>query len=145
MQMPRAIGFWALRKTFRVHSHEHEHDGTRHLHLYTHLHGHGHDQPAAHAHHTHAALGIGILHGLAGSSHFLAVLPLLALPSRSSAVAYLTAFALGTVASMATFSTLMGLIAQRSSRNGLQVYRALMCACSVAAISVGCYWLLSGI
>jgi len=167
-----AIGIWALRKAFRVHSHEHEHDGTRHMHLHTHvhlggtsstsphssdthwtssasphLHGsvtsppHSHDHPSAHAHHTHAALGIGILHGLAGSSHFLAVLPSLALPTRSQAISYLTAFALGTIFSMATFSTIMGLAAQRFQQSSLRIYRGLMCACSVAAMGVGCFWL----
>jgi cytochrome c biogenesis protein CcdA len=137
-----AIGAWALRKTFRVHAHEHEHDGERHLHLHTHVHKQSHSQPAAHAHHTHTALGIGILHGLAGSSHFLAVLPLLALPTRAQAVGYLIAFALGTVVSMATFSTMMGLVAQRFQGKSLKVYRALMCTCSTAAIAVGCFWLL---
>src|SRR5262249_44727502 len=137
------IGAWALRKAFRVHAHEHEHDGERHLHLHTHIHKQAHDQPAAHAHHTHAALGIGILHGLAGSSHFLAVLPLLALPSKTQAVGYLTAFAFGTVVSMATFSTVMGLLAQRFAQNGVKLYRGLMCLCSFAAIAVGCFWLIS--
>jgi len=138
-----AIGAWALRRAFRVHAHEHEHDGERHLHLHTHVHGRGHDQPAAHAHHTHAALGIGILHGLAGSSHFLAVLPMLAMPTRVEAIGYLLAFAVGTVVSMATFSTMMGLLTQRLARSGLRVYRGLMCACSVAAMGVGVFWLMS--
>src|SRR5580765_2916965 len=93
------IGAWALRKALRVHAHEHEHDGERHLHLHTHVHQKDHNQPTAHAHHTHAALGIGILHGLAGSSHFLAVLPLLALPTRTQAAGYLIAFAVGTILS----------------------------------------------
>jgi len=138
-----AIGIWALRKAFRVHSHEHEHEGSRHMHLHTHSHGqaHAHDKPTAHAHHTHAALGIGVLHGLAGSSHFLAVLPSLALPTRPQAIAYLATFAIGTILSMATFSAIMGLVAQRFERNSLKVYRGLMCACSVAAMGVGCFWL----
>jgi ABC-type nickel/cobalt efflux system permease component RcnA len=153
-----AIGIWALRKAFRVHSHEHEHDGSRHMHLHAHVHplartsaasprtepsphSNLHDHPAAHAHHTHAALGIGILHGLAGSSHFLAVLPLLALPTRAQAIGYLTAFAIGTIFSMATFSTIMGLVAQRFARNSLHVYRGLMCACAASAMLVGSFWL----
>src|SRR5205823_15044364 len=99
------------------------------------------DHPSAHAHHTHAALGIGVLHGLAGSSHFLAVLPSLALPTRSQAITYLATFALGTILSMATFSTMMSIVAQRFERNSLKVYRGLMCACSIAAMAVGCFWL----
>jgi hypothetical protein len=135
-----AIGLWALRKALRVHSHEHEHDGSRHLHLHTHTHPISHDQPAAHGHHVHAAFGIGILHGLAGSSHFLAVLPVLALQTRLEAIGYLAAFAVGTIVSMATFSTMMGFLAGRFARNSVQVYRGLMCFCAGAAIVVGCLW-----
>src|SRR3954464_16026444 len=123
-----AIGLWALRKAFRVHAHEHEHDGDRHLHLHTHVPRQGHDRQEAHAHHTHAALGIGVLHGLAGSSHFLAVLPLLALPNHKLAICYMAGFAVGTILSMASFSAIMSLLADRFARSGLQIYRGLMCA-----------------
>lgn len=142
--MLMAIGAWALRKAFKVHAHEHEHDGDRHLHLHSHVHQREtHDKPAAHEGHTHAALGIGILHGLAGSSHFLAILPLLALPTKSQAIGYISAFAIGTILSMATFSTLMALLANRFKQSGLKIYRGLMCACSIAAIGIGCFWLLN--
>jgi sulfite exporter TauE/SafE len=138
-----AIGIWALRKAFRVHAHEHEHDGDRHVHLHSHVHRAAHDRPEAHAYHTHAAMGIGILHGLAGSSHFLAVLPLLALPTHSQAIAYMLAFAIGTIVSMASFSTVMGFLAQRFARSSVQIYRGLMCVCSVAALAVGTFWLVT--
>src|SRR2546421_12881247 len=84
-----AIGIWALRKALRIHVHEHEHQGDKHIHLHAHP-GHGsHEHAQAHQHHTHAAVGIGLLHGLAGSSHFLGVLPALAFPTRVDAIAYL--------------------------------------------------------
>src|SRR5438445_12754759 len=72
------IGLWGVRKALQntVHTHEHEHGGERHVHV------HAHSQKTHHAEsahrHTHAAFGIGILHGLAGSSHLLGILPLLA-------------------------------------------------------------------
>src|ERR1041385_6406125 len=77
------IGLWGLRKAFRnrVHTHEHEHDGDRHMHVHVHAHKAAHEHSGAHQH-THAAFGIGILHGLAGSSHFLGVLPMLALATK---------------------------------------------------------------
>src|SRR5262245_32887703 len=81
-----AIGFWALAKALRVHVHEHEHDGERHLHMHAHTHRISHAEPEAHHHHTHAAFGIGVLHGLAGSSHFLGVLPILVMPGRAMAI-----------------------------------------------------------
>jgi ABC-type nickel/cobalt efflux system permease component RcnA len=135
------IGFWAMRSALRVHAHEHEHDGDRHVHLHAHTHAESHDRPPAHQHHTHAAFGIGILHGLAGSSHFLGVLPILAFPTRTEALAYLAAFAAGTVASMATFSWVVGMIASRCEVHGARIYRGMMTLCAAMAMGVGCFWL----
>lgn len=136
------IGYWALRKALRIHAHEHEHDGERHVHLHAHAHKIAHEQPAAHQEHTHAAFGIGILHGLAGSSHFLGVLPVLWFPTRVQAIGYLTAFAVGTVLSMATFSWLIGLLTSRWADGSAKIYRSLMGACAASAIAVGCFWLV---
>lgn len=138
------IGFWGLRKAFqnKVHAHEHEHDGDRHVHV--HVHSHGHEPKKAGTHqHTHAAFGIGTLHGLAGSSHFLGVLPALAFPTRTQSVAYIVAFGVGTVASMATFSTAIGWVSTRCSLGGAKAYRGMMSACSVAALGVGVFWLFT--
>lgn len=135
------IGYWALRKALRIHAHEHEHDGDRHIHLHAHAQNLPHDQPAAHVH-THAALGIGILHGLAGSSHFVGVLAALAFPTNALAVAYLIAFGVGTVVSMATFSWLLGLLTSRWAGGSAKIYRRLMGVCAAGAMAVGCFWLV---
>jgi len=136
------IGLWALRKAFktRIHAHEHEHDGDRHVHFHTHAHRVAHEKQEAHQH-THAAFGIGILHGLAGSSHFLGVLPILAFPTKTQAIAYLAAFGAGTIISMAAFSWVMGVVALRWGSRSVRIYRGLMSACAVAAMAVGCFWL----
>jgi ABC-type nickel/cobalt efflux system permease component RcnA len=135
------IGFWALRKALRVHAHEHEHDGDRHVHLHAHTHAVPHEKPAAHLHHTHAAFGIGILHGLAGSSHFLGVLVAAAFPTLSQSVTYLVAFAVGTIASMAAFSSVIGALTVRYAGRSANIYRGLMSACAASAMAVGCFWL----
>jgi hypothetical protein len=136
------IGLWGLRKAFStaVHAHEHEHDGQRHVHVHVHTHKVPHQRTEAH-YHAHAAFGIGILHGLAGSSHFLGILPVLAFPTTAQAVTYLLAFGAGTVASMAAFSSVVGVLASRYSIGSGVAYRRLMSVCSVAAIGVGCFWL----
>jgi hypothetical protein len=136
------IGLWAIRKALRIHAHEHTHDGQRHLHIHAHPERHAAHTNAAHQHHTHAAFGIGVLHGLAGSSHFLGVLPILAFPSRAQALAYLLAFAGGTIVSMGVFSTMIGLLAARCAANSAKIYQGLMGACAALAIAVGCFWLL---
>ena len=135
------IGLWALRRALKqnVHTHEHEHDGDRHVHFHVHGHHTAHDEPSAHRH-THAAFAIGTVHGLAGSSHFLGVLPILALPNTTQAVAYLIAFGFGTVFAMALFSWGIGCVASRCAANGVRVYRGLMGFCAASAMAVGCFW-----
>jgi len=135
-----AIGIWALQKAFKVHAHAHEHDGTRHLHLHAHSQHGRHERHGAHQH-AHAAFGIGVLHGLAGSSHFLGVLPILAFPSTLHAASYLAAFAVGTILSMATFSSVVGLVAARYSKGNTNAYRGLMSLCAASALILGCVWL----
>jgi ABC-type nickel/cobalt efflux system permease component RcnA len=138
------IGLWALRRALRhnVHAHEHEHDGARHVHLHTHHHGHGRQNDGAHRH-AHTAFAVGILHGLAGSSHFLGVLPILAFPNRTQAIAFLLAFGVGTVISMASFSWVMGLITTRFAVGSVRVYRGLLGLSAVTAMAVGVFWLVA--
>jgi ABC-type nickel/cobalt efflux system permease component RcnA len=143
-----AIGFWSLREALKVevHTHEHEHDGQAHGHVHFHGPGHSHgptDASGPHAH-GHAAFGIGTLHGLAGSSHFLGVLPSLAFSSRWDSVAYLIAFAVGTVAAMAGFSAILGTVAARWTGAARGLYRGLLWTCASAALGVGTWWLFAG-
>jgi len=146
-----AIGVWGIRQATRqrVHVHEHQHDGRSHAHVHVHHRAanheapHAHGAPAAHLHvQTKAAFGVGILHGLAGSAHFLGILPALAFTARSSAVAYVAAFGLGTVAAMTVFAALIGWVAKRFSRSGARLYRGLLFLFGVAAIVVGVAWLV---
>jgi len=136
------IGLWALHQAFKnkIHAHEHQHDGEHHIHFHAHHHGHAPEKPSPHRH-THAAFGIGTLHGLAGSSHFLGVLPALALPTTIEAVGYIGMFGLGTIGAMALFSWGMGRLAMRMADRGQMFYRHLMTACGVAALGVGVFWL----
>ncbi len=140
------IGLWGLRRTFsrQLHTHVHDHDGHRHVHVHLHSKVESHEPSTGSAHqHTHAAMAVGTLHGLAGGSHFVAVLPALALGT-SSAVTYLVAYAAGTVAAMAAFAWCMGLLSSRAGNAGAQWARGLMTLSSAAAVVVGAYWLLLG-
>ncbi len=132
------MGAWAFRKASLIHSHWHGHAGGEHEHI--HMHRPGVEPAASHAH-EHAAFGIGTLHGLAGSSHFLGILPALALPSNWLAGLYLFSFGFGTILAMIFFSTVIGKVAERFSIANFRAYRALMFACSLVAISIGSLWL----
>ena len=137
-----AIGFWGIRKAMEVHSHEHEHAGERHVHLHTHSASQPHREIQAHTH-NHTALGIGTIHGLAGSSHFLGVLPAIAFPNVMDGILYLIAFGLGTIVAMSFFSTALSSVAGRLTQRTVAGYRNLMCGCSVATLLVGAYWLFN--
>ena len=102
---------------------------------------------ARHKHHNHAertALGVGILHGLAGGSHLFGVIPALALPSIGLSATWLVLFGLGTVAAMMTFTGILGFIVHRMAQRIDRLYRGALCACSVVAIGIGCWWLFLG-
>jgi ABC-type nickel/cobalt efflux system permease component RcnA len=135
------IGIWGFRKAFVVHlhTHSHEHEGKPHIHLHFHARPHDHDKPATHVH-MHAALGIGILHGLAGSSHFLGVLPALAFPTLAQSVLYIIAFAAGTILSMIIFTMIVGYMGARFT--GQKMYNWLMAGFSLIAFAVGFFWLM---
>lgn len=137
------IGLWALKKAFdtRIHAHPHEHDGTPHAHMHVHRDGHEVTAPRPHAH-THTALAVGTLHGLAGSSHIVGIVPALALPTTTMAALYLIAFGVGTVAGMVCFSGLLGWIVARWTMKGTQAYRVMMTACAAMAIVVGGVWMI---
>ncbi len=139
-----AVGLWTLRQALRlqVHTHVHSHDGDTHAHLHFHSPGHVHEPGTRASHrHGHAAFGIGTLHGLAGSSHFLGVLPALALPSRLHAAGYLLAFAIGTVAAMGGFAWTLGRIGRRLATGQERAYRSLLYTSSATACCMGVWWL----
>ncbi|WP_429819581.1 sulfite exporter TauE/SafE family protein [Ensifer sp. B1-9] len=125
-----AIGIWGLRAAFTDRSvlRDHCHRGQSHG-----------------ARHRHAAFAVGTIHGLAGSSHLLGVVPALALPTDADAVAYLLLFGLGTTAAMAAFSTSIGWLAHRPSTRNVKVQNLLMASASTIAIAVGGFWLCQGI
>ena len=136
------IGIWMLRRAFDrgIHLHDHTHQGQQHTHFHVHGSGEPHTTPRAHTH-THTALAVGTLHGLAGSSHLLGVLPALALPTTTLATGYMLTFGIGTIAGMVAFSSIIGWIAGRFSTSNIVVYRTLTITCALAAIGVGGLWL----
>src|SRR5436190_15560041 len=99
-----AIGLWALRRGLNISPGAHHHGPVSH----DHIHVHAGPAWARRLGHAHASFCMGILHGVAGSSHFLGVLPALALPARGAAVEYIAAFGIGTIVAMTAFAAVMG-------------------------------------
>jgi hypothetical protein len=128
------IGIWGMRQAFsqRVHSHPHRHGDDSHTHFHVHA-----TENRRHVH-THAAFAIGSLHGVAGSSHFIGVLPALAFPNVLATAGYLAGYAAGTVIGMAGFSAVIGAHHDRL-KPGQQT--VVTWACSCVALIVGVYWI----
>ncbi len=106
------LGAWTIRKSHRVtiHEHTHRHDGDEHTHLHVHDHREHEHDPSRHQH-RHAALGIGVMHGLAGSSHLYGVLPSLAMTGEQAAM-YLVGYLFAAIVAMAVFGAVVGWISR---------------------------------
>ena len=100
--------------------------------------------PRPHAHVTAgASFSVGVLHGLAGSSHLFGVLPALAFPTAREAAYYLGGFGLAAIVGMTAFASLVGAIALRAASRGTNRYRGILYACSASAFLVGSFWLVA--
>jgi hypothetical protein len=132
------IGLWALMRCARVAPGQHQHGESVH----NHVHVQAGPRWIRRLGHPHASFCMGVLHGIAGSSHFFGVLPALALPSTSAAVLYITAFGVGTVAAMTIFAATIGSIAIRGV-HGPRAHRAMMSAAALLAIVVGGVWMIA--
>ncbi len=130
------LGVWALQRSTRLQSRPHVHGTTLHEHL------HVQAGPAwmRRLGHAHASFYLGVLHGIAGSSHFFGVLPALALPTRSAALLYIGAFGVGTVVAMTAFAAAIGAAGVRT-RPGAGSQQLMMQAAAIAAIVIGGVWL----
>ena len=126
------VGIFAIRNSLHlnIHSHSHQHNGIAHHHL----HFHSDDQKKNK--HSHALTGLGLLHGLAGGSHFLAVLPALALPL-PNALAYLISYLSGSLASMILFTCLISVTTLNA---GQKFIRSLIAFAGGLSFSMGLFW-----
>jgi len=129
------VGVLAIRTSLRVNIHMHQHmhgDKTPHKHFHFHSLGN-----KLHGSHTHAATGLGVLHGFAGASHLVAVIPALALPLLG-AVAYLFAYLLGSVFAMGCVVLGISFAANKANK---MFYPFLMRSIGGLSIAIGVFWL----
>ena len=131
-----AVGLWALRRSARVQPAPHAHGAISH----DHLHVQAGPRWMRCIGHAHTAFCLGVLHGIAGTSHFVGVLPALALPTRAGALTYIVAFGAGTVAAMTAFAAAAGYTGGLVRAHS-PAYRAMMATVAVAAIAIGGVWL----
>jgi len=153
------IGIWAIYKAFNKkmarHQHPHFHDKPEpHVHIHEHPHEHDHEHEHGPVHeHKHqkvirqnniAALGVGTIHGFAGVSHLILLLPTLALPSRWDSAMYLSGFGIGTLAAMIMYAIVVGYVGQRSSMmSNPRAFRIVRIIGGLLAIVIGILWFFS--
>ena len=129
------VGVFAIRNSFQVwmHSHSHKHEnGVAHQHY----HFHSKEQKNINKH-SHALTGLGLLHGIAGGSHFLAVLPALALPFLNAS-AYLISYLIGSVISMNIFTCLVSFTTLNA---GKKFINRLIAFAGGLSFSMGLFWI----
>ncbi len=129
------VGVLAIRTSLRVNIHMHQHmHGEETPHKHFHFHSLGNK---LHGSHTHAATGLGVLHGFAGASHLVAIIPALALPF-VGALAYLFAYLLGSVFAMGC--VVLGISFAVNKANKM-FYPFLMRSIGGLSIAIGIFWL----
>jgi len=146
------IGCWALYRIFNKRKHH------KHLHVHIenepviHSHEHQHDHNSSH-HHVHhgklkqnnfASFSIGILHGLAGISHFLLFLPVLGFETQSDSIAYIIGFGIGILVAMITFAFVIGKVSSIAKNGHSEMFfNGIRMAGGLFAIVIGVYWIFS--
>ena len=89
------------------------------------------------------ALLIGTVHGFAGFSHLLALLPSLALPSVMASVIYVAAFALGTILTMVLFALILGVVAYKAVIENRQAFlKWFTLTGGILAVAIGVWWII---
>jgi len=129
------VGLFAIKNSFQlsIHSHSHKHEnGFYHRHYHFHFNEHKNTNK-----HSHALTGLGLLHGIAGGSHFLAILPALAL-SLTNACAYLVSYLIGSLISMNLFTCL---ISFTTFNIGQKFIKRLIVFAGGLSFSMGLFWI----
>lgn len=89
-----------------------------------------------------ASLLVGLVHGAAGGSHILGIVPALALPSRAASVCYLAGFGAGTALAMTLFAALAGAASGRFAAAGPRAWAGFLRGCGATSVAVGVFWLV---
>ena len=135
------VGILAIRTSLgmKIHRHIHSHDISQvnfdkeiHEHLHLHLRGNSKNHK-----HSHASTSLGLLHGLAGASHLLAVIPAFALPN-FAAILYMIFYLAG---SMITMSVFVLAVSKASLRYQKRLLPMLIGFAGGISIITGLFWL----
>ena len=156
------LGAWAIVASRKLHLHRpEEHGGHAHLHVHPrpaathdgHAHPHDEHHPAARHHHHHAhphrhghgITLVGLMHGLAGTTAVVALVPVAMIDRLWWGVAYLVAFGVGVTAAMALYAVLAALAMGRAAEHSLTWGRRIAALIGIAGMLVGTSWIWSAV
>ncbi|HOX19769.1 MAG TPA: hypothetical protein PLI70_02470 [Gemmatimonadales bacterium] len=153
------VGVWAMRRARKLHLHTPEgHGDHAHLHAHraaaaAHAHQH-HDHPAhvpahfpeGHHHHDHdhakhGITAVGLMHGLAGTSAVVALVPVTLMSQWYVGLGYLVAFGLGTIIAMTAYALVAAAAFRKASETSLRWGRAIGRFAGIGSIVVGVWWI----
>lgn len=142
-----AVGAWALWSLRSLHYHgPPDHGDHAHLHVHPrarHPHEHGHTALGGQRHHHPRGIGlVGMLHGLAGTTGVLALVPIGLMESRLAGLAYLLLFCAGVVAGMVMFAMVVAWALTQAAGRSVAWGRRLSQAAAAASVLVGGVWLI---
>lgn len=144
------LGVWALRSSRKLHLHPPaEHGDHAHLHVHGsaapdpaaggHAHAHPHPHPQHH-HHGHGVTLVGLMHGLAGSSAVVALVPVTLIQRWQVGLGYLAAFGVGVTAGMMLYASVASIAMARAASGSLLWARRITGLVGGAGIAVGLWW-----
>jgi ABC-type nickel/cobalt efflux system permease component RcnA len=139
------LGAWALRSVRRMHLHSEREHGHAHLHVHAASAGHAHAHAPGEAGHDHSHGGItavGFLHGLAGTSAVVALVPVTLMADMRAGLGYLAAFGIGVTLAMTLFAMAAAHLMQRAHARSVVLGRRAASLVGVAGILTGSFWLL---
>ncbi len=113
------VGIWSLRTA-------------RNLHL---------QHPGEHRAQGHAVASLGVMHGLAGTTAVVALLPVTLLAERALGFAYLACFGVGVTAGMATFALVAAAAMRGAAARAPAAVERMAGWAGAGSIAVGLWWL----
>ena len=136
------IGFWAIYRIRQsqkrlAYPHTHIQNGKTYNHIHQNTGKHQHT--SIKKHNTVLSFFIGIIHGFAGISHFILMLPVLGYQSATDSIQYMIGFALGIISAMIIYALIIARVSN-TTHNAKIIW--LQYAGAVFAFAIGIYWIL---
>jgi len=139
------IGIWAFyrarkNKSKLVYPHVHQTENETFIHIHKNDGKHYHQQKQEH--NVFMSFFIGIIHGFAGISHFILMLPVLGYTSKIDSVLYMMGFAVGIVTAMVLYVSLLFKFSKNFTEKSQKKLVYFQYTGDLFACLIGVYWIL---